>query len=113
MLLSGVSLDFSVSQVTSLLKALLDKGRSIPLVDVQGLKAGQLAAVMSSLVASESSQRANIYVGYSCSNAVLEAIETMEPTREWLYRLQLNAGITAGLGVDIRLAGKPSLRYQI
>lgn len=61
---------------------------------------------MSSIIASEFNHRPNMFVGYGCSNATLEAIEAMEPDREWLYNLQVRAGIDAPLGVDIRLSGK-------
>lgn len=73
---------------------------------MQDLESHQLAAVLSSIIASEFNQRPNIYVGYSCSDETLQAVEDMEPDREWLYNLQIQAGITSNLGVDIRLSGK-------
>lgn len=79
---------------------------------LQTLTASQLAAVMSSIVASEFNHRPNMYVSYGCSNETLEVIESMESSREWLYGLQFEAGITAGLGVDVRLAGELSQLLQ-
>ena len=73
---------------------------------MQDLKSQELAAVLSSIIASEFNHRPNMFVGYGCSDATLEAIEAMEPDREWLYNLQVRAGIDAPLGVDIRLSGK-------
>ena len=73
---------------------------------MQDLKSQELAAVLSSIIASEFNHRPNMFVGYGCSDATLEAIEAMEPDREWLYNLQVRAGIDAPLGVDIRLSGR-------
>ena len=75
-------------------------------IHVQDLKAHELAAVLSSIIASEFNHRPSMHVGYGCSNATLEAIEAMEPDREWLYNLQIKAGVDAPLGVDIRLSGE-------
>lgn len=61
---------------------------------------------MSSIVASEFGMRPNISVSYGCSEVALAAIEAMEPSREWLYDMQVEAGIESNLGVDVRLAGE-------
>lgn len=64
-----------------------------------------MAAVISSMVMTEVLVRPGIMVQYSCSDAVLAAVEAMEKEREELFYLQASAGIDASLVVDVRLAG--------
>lgn len=77
---------------------------------VQDLSPQELAAVVCSMIAAELPTRPTISVQYGCSATVLEAIEAMEAEREKLYYLQTEAGISASLVVDLRLAGEfPSI----
>ena len=75
-------------------------------VVVQNLSPQELAAVVCSMIAAELPTRTTISVQYGCSSTVLEAIEAMEGDRERLYYLQMDAGISASLVVDLRLAGE-------
>lgn len=72
---------------------------------LQLLPPAQLAGVVSSLVAQEAFNRANVTVAYPPSAAVTAAVEALEPARAELSALQIRAGLDVPLGVDLRLAG--------
>jgi hypothetical protein len=61
--------------------------------------------VLSSIISGETPPRPSTSASYSSSSTVLQVFEAMEPEREWLYRLQMDAEMDITLGIDLRLAG--------
>ncbi|PSC72530.1 DEAD-box ATP-dependent RNA helicase chloroplastic isoform B [Micractinium conductrix] len=72
---------------------------------VQGLEAPQLAAVLCSVIASESVSRPTVWTAYPASERVAATVLALEETRLALSALQIRHSVQSPIAVDLRLAG--------
>ncbi|KAK9815169.1 hypothetical protein WJX73_009621 [Symbiochloris irregularis] len=71
----------------------------------QDLTAPQLAGLLGAMVAPETASRPHISAAYSPSEAIVSAVEALEPARGRVFHLQAEAGLNFPVEVDLRLAG--------
>lgn len=72
---------------------------------LQMLKPPQLAGLLGAMVAADAVSRPHITAAYRPSDAIVHAVEAMEPDRSHLFDLQMEGRVEFPLDVDLRLAG--------
>ena len=82
-------------------------------VCVQALTGPQLGGLIGGMVAADSVARPHITAAYAPSEAVLNAVEAMEPARSHLFELQSAGNVMFPLEVDLRLAGVHACRFPL